>query len=401
MLRCLSVLALTLAGTAAAHATGFGVPETPPGVTVEPAQHLTAMANGIPNTNTAGTFADANAMALYTFAGDTTPGQSACAGDCAAAWPALAAPADAKSVGDWSIVARADGTKQWAFRGKPLYRFAKDTKPGEVNGKGADNGQWQIASLSQSPDEVPTPAGVAVRSVNNAQGDVFVDHRGMTLYTFDGDATPGKSACAGVCEKVWLALKAAELAKPVGEWTVVIHDDGSRQWAYKGNPLYTFSGDAKPGDALGMIADAQWHPAALRSYFLPAAVTVRRNGNETVLATAEGMTLYARDKFRFSFGSFSVHEDPPPTPAVGRAVGTAGCEGDCVQTWVPLKAAAEAQPSGFWSIALRGDGTRQWAYQGYPVYTNTRDKKPGDMLGRDMFDYTDGANALYWRAVTP
>jgi predicted lipoprotein with Yx(FWY)xxD motif len=393
-------LAYMLAGLSA-HATGFGVPETPPGVTVEPAQHLTAMANGIPNTNTAGTFADANGMALYTFAGDTVPGQSACVGNCAMAWPALAAPADATPVGDWSVVARADGTRQWAFRGKPLYRFAKDAKPGEVNGKGADNGQWQTASLSQSPDEVPTPAAVTVRSVNNALGDVFVDHRGMTLYTFDGDAAPGKSACAGACETVWLPLTAAELAKPVGDWTVVIRDDGSRQWAYKGKPLYTFSGDAKPGDALGMIADAQWHPAALRSYFLPAAVAVRHNGNEMVLATAEGMTLYARDKFRFSFGSFSVHEDPPPTPAVGRSIGTAACDGDCVQTWVPFKAPADAQSSGFWSIALRGDGTRQWAYQGYPVYTNTRDKKPGDMLGRDMFDLTDGANALYWRAVTP
>jgi predicted lipoprotein with Yx(FWY)xxD motif len=400
MLRFSSLLVLILVG-GAAHATGFGVPETPPGVTVEPAQHLTAMANGIPNTNIAGIFADANGMALYTFAGDTTPGQSTCVGDCATAWPALTAPADATPVGDWSIVARADGIKQWAFRGKPLYRFAKDTKPGEVSGKGADNGQWQTASLPQSPDEVRAPAAVTVRSVSKALGDIFVDRRGMTLYTFDGDAAPGKSSCKDACEKVWPPLKAAELAKPVGDWTVVIHDDGSRQWAYKGKPLYTFSGDAKPGDALGMIADAQWHPAALRSYFLPAAVTVRHNGNEMVLATADGMTLYARDKFRFSFGSFSVHEDPPPTPAVGRSVGTAGCEGDCVQTWVPLKASAEAQPSGFWSIALRGDGTRQWAYQGYPVYTNTRDKKPGDMLGRDMFDLTDGANALYWRAVTP
>jgi predicted lipoprotein with Yx(FWY)xxD motif len=400
MPRFSSILALTLVGLAA-HATGFAVPETPPGVTVEPPRHLTAMANGIPNTNTAGTFADANGMALYTFAGDTVPGQSACAGDCATAWPALAAPTDATPVGDWSVVARADGTRQWAFRGKPLYRFAKDAKPGEVNGKGADNGQWQTASLPSAPDEVPSPAAVTLRPVSNAQGDVFVDNHGMTLYTFDGDATPGKSACAGPCEKVWRPLKAAELAKPIGDWTVVIRDDGGRQWAFKGKPIYAFSGDAKPGDALGMLADSQWHPAAVRKYFLPAAVTVRLNGNNTVLATAEGMSLYARDKFRFSFGSYSVNEGPPPTPEIGRAVGTGACEGDCTKDWVPLKASTDAQASGFWSIALRGDGTRQWAYQGYPVYTSARDKKPGDMLGRDMFDLTDGSNALYWRAVTP
>ena len=194
MLRFSFILALTLAG-AAAHAAGFGVPETPPGVTVEPAQHLTAMANGIPNTNTAGTFADANGMALYTFAGDTTPGQSACVGDCATAWPALAAPADATPVGDWSIVARADGTRQWAFRGKPLYRFAKDTKPGEVNGKGADSGQWQTAlpCCRNRPMRCRRPAAVTLRSVSKALGDIFVDRRGMTLYTFDtGRRGPGQ-----------------------------------------------------------------------------------------------------------------------------------------------------------------------------------------------------------------
>jgi len=393
-------LALALAA-ASAHATGFAVPQTPPGVTVEPAQHLTAMLNGVPNTNTAGTFADANGLALYTYAGDTVPGQSACAGDCATAWPALAASADAVPAGDWSVVARADGTKQWAYKGKPLYRFAKDTKPGEANGKGADNGQWQAATLSQAPDEVPSPAAVTLRSVGNALGDVLVDNRGMTLYTFDGDTSPGTSACMDACAKVWTPLRAAELAKPIGDWTVVIRGDGSRQWAFKGKPIYGFSGDAKPGDALGMIADSQWHPAALRRYFMPAAVTLRLNGNNTVLATADGMTLYARDKFRFSFGSYSVNEGPPATPAIGRSVGTAGCEGDCTKDWVPLKASADAQASGFWSVALRSDGSRQWAYQGYPVYTNAQDKKPGDMLGRDKFDLTDGSNALYWRVVTP
>jgi predicted lipoprotein with Yx(FWY)xxD motif len=383
-----------------AHAGGFSVPVTPPGITVEPALHISAMAAGMPATSTQGSFTDANGMALYVYAGDTTPGQSACVGDCATAWPALAAPADAKAVGDWSIVTRADGGKQWAFRGKPLYRSAKDSKPGDATGKGAEGGQWQLAMLPNTPDEVPTPAAIVVKYVPNAVGDVFVDHRGMTLYTFDGDA-PGKSACADACARVWQPLKAAELAKPIGDWTVVMRDDGGRQWAFKGKPLYNYSGDGKPGDALGMLADAQWHPAALRSYFLPPAVSVRKNGSEMVLATADGMTLYARDKFRFSFGSYSVHEDPPATSAVGRSVGTAGCEGDCTQTWVPFKAPADAQPTGFWSIAMRSDGSRQWAYQGYPVYTNTHDKRPGDMLGRDLFDLTDGTNALVWRTVQP
>ena len=383
------------------HAADFAAPATPPGVTVEPPVHSAAMEAGKPNSTTQSSFADANGMTLYTFAGDNLPGQSACRGDCATNWPALVAPVDAKPVGDWTVVTRPDGAKQWAYKGKPLYRFAKDAAPGDVNGKAADNGQWQVAILQQAPDEVPSPAAVTLRPVNNAQGDVFVDYRGMTLYSFDGDTQPGKSACIEACAKIWVPLKAAELGKAIGDWGVILRDDGSRQWAFKGKPLYAFSGDGKPGDAKGMVADARFHPAALRHYFMPPEVTTRINGAYAVLATADGMTLYARDKFRFSFGSYSVNDGPPPTPTVGRSVGPSGCDGDCTHVWVPLKAGTDAQPSGFWSIALRGDGTRQWAYQGYPVYTNAQDRKPGDMLGRDLFDLTDGSHALYWRVVTP
>jgi predicted lipoprotein with Yx(FWY)xxD motif len=382
-------------------AADFAVPATPPGVTVEPPIHIAAMEAGKVGLTTQGSFADPNGMTLYVFADDTVPGQSACAGDCATDWPALAAPADAKPAGDWSLAARVDGTKQWAYRGKPLYRSAKDAKPGDMNGKAADDGKWQVAAIQQPTDEAAAPAAITLRSLNNAQGDVFVDYRGMTLYTFDGDTVAGASACLGDCAKVWHPLTAAGLAKPLGDWTIVARGDGTRQWAFRGKPLYGFSGDVKPGDAKGMVADTKFHPAALRRYFIPPEVTARINGGNMVLATADGMTLYARDKFRFSFGSYSVNDGPPPTPAVGRAIGTAGCDGDCTHDWVPLKAAPDAQASGFWSIALRGDGTRQWAYQGYPVYTNAHDKKPGDMLGRDKFDLTDGSHALYWRVVTP
>ncbi len=390
---CAALGFTSVASPAFASVPDFGVPATPPGVTVEPPIHSAAMQAGLPNSSTTGYFADATGMTLYVFAGDTAPDTSA--------WPALVAPVDAKPAGDWSVIARPDGTKQWAYKGKALYLSDKDKAPGDTNGRAADNGQWQLASLQQAPDEVPTPAAVALKPTNNALGDVFVDYKGMTLYTFDGDEA-GKSACANDCAKIWAPLKAAGLTKPVGDWTAVPRDDGSRQWAYKNRPLYSFAGDGKPGDAKGAVAaDARFHPAAVRRYFTPPEVTARINGGTAILATAEGMTLYARDKFRFSFGSYSVNDGPPATPAVGRAVGTAGCDGDCTHNWQPLVAAKDAQGSGYWSIAQRSDGTRQWAYQGYPVYTNAQDKKPGDMLGRDMFDLTDGSHALYWRVVTP
>jgi predicted lipoprotein with Yx(FWY)xxD motif len=87
---------------------------------------------------------DAKGMTLYTFQKDAE-GKSACSGNCAKAWPPLTAPADAKAMADWTIITRDDGATQWAYKGRPLYTWVKDTKPGETTGEGAAGGAWRIA----------------------------------------------------------------------------------------------------------------------------------------------------------------------------------------------------------------------------------------------------------------
>ena len=87
---------------------------------------------------------DAKSMTLYTFDKDMG-GKSMCNGPCAANWPALMAASGSAVSGDWTIVTRDDGTMQWAYKGKPLYTFAKDTKPGDTTGDGFLNGAWHIA----------------------------------------------------------------------------------------------------------------------------------------------------------------------------------------------------------------------------------------------------------------
>ena len=52
---------------------------------------------------------------------------------------------DAKAMGPWTIVTRDDGLKQWAYKGKPVYAFVKDGKPGDTVGDGFLNGAWHIA----------------------------------------------------------------------------------------------------------------------------------------------------------------------------------------------------------------------------------------------------------------
>ncbi|MGH6976682.1 MAG: COG4315 family predicted lipoprotein [Stellaceae bacterium] len=96
------------------------------------------------NTDKGPALIDGKQMTLYTFAKDT-PAQSNCNGACASNWPPLMAPANAAATGDWTVVTRADGTKQWAYKGHPLYNWVKDTKPGDAMGDGAANGAWHVA----------------------------------------------------------------------------------------------------------------------------------------------------------------------------------------------------------------------------------------------------------------
>ena len=92
-----------------------------------------------------GVFVGPNGMTLYTFDRDATgSGKSVCNGPCATNWPPLMAGAGAAASGDWSVVTRDDGAKQWAYKGKPVYFWAKDQKPGDRTGDGF-NKVWQLA----------------------------------------------------------------------------------------------------------------------------------------------------------------------------------------------------------------------------------------------------------------
>jgi predicted lipoprotein with Yx(FWY)xxD motif len=100
--------------------------------------------------------------------------------------------------------------------------------------------------------------GAPVKAVDG----VFVNEAGMTLYTFDKDvAGSGKSTCNGPCATNWPPLKAAADAKASGDWSIVTRDDGGKQWAYKGKPLYTWIKDTKPGDRTGDGFNNAWRLA--------------------------------------------------------------------------------------------------------------------------------------------
>ena len=112
-----------------------------------------------------------------------------------------------------------------------------------------------IAATAAFAQMAPTKTG------ESAKGKVLTNDSGMTLYVFDKD-TGGKSACNGPCAGNWPPLMAAASSMPMGDYTVITRDDGTKQWAYKGRPLYAWKNDKKPGDISGDgFLNGAWHIA--------------------------------------------------------------------------------------------------------------------------------------------
>ena len=100
---------------------------------------------------------------------------------------------------------------------------------------------------------------VAFAQATEARG-MLTGGNGMTLYVFDRDSG-GKSACNGPCAGNWPPLIARDSDQASGNYSVIMRDDGKKQWAYKGKPLYFWAKDQKPGDTTGDGVGGSWHTA--------------------------------------------------------------------------------------------------------------------------------------------
>lgn len=122
------------------------------------------------------------------------------------------------------------------------------------------------------------------------------------------------------------------------------------------------------------------------------------------VATPEGVTLHnmiaqnpvpymqlsiVKGAFRFgdAHGMTAYVTDADTTP------GKSSCEGACTSDWPPVVVPAGATAIDDWSIVVRGDGVRQWAYRGKPLYTSAKDKAWGELKG-------DGAGGT-WHVAVP
>lgn len=385
-------------------------------------------------------FANGSGMTLYVYAKDPV-GTSVCVDACAKEWIPAAVLAEARAVGDWTIIRRSDGAKQWALRGKPVYVYVKDVDPGSVGGnspkrfgRGAHISERGRPIIPIEPDKpLPKdwkaamyyPAGVEnvpseflVKNLLDAPGLVLQDQRGMTLYIYSGVTGKERESCGALCG--FRPMPAPQLALAKGDFVPVERSDGVRQWTYKGLGLYTYTGDLVTGDVEGAHANPQWDVAHIARNFMPDNVSIQYSHRiGKVLATKQGKTLYRRDSYIFQSGSgHGQRRGVLIRAAVGRDLAAnPRCVEEC-EKWHPFLAPADAVAQGDWSAYVRPDGKKQWAYVGYALWTYDGDEKPGDVRADDdwqnYMSLTERAGgvidigtpydtvaSLYWAAMPP
>ena len=94
--------------------------------------------------------------------------------------------------------------------------------------------------------------GVALAPFTKANDGVLAGNNNMTLYIFTKDvAGSGKSVCNGMCATNWPPLLVDGSPAVSGGYSIVTRDDGKKQLAFNGMPLYFYAKDTKPGDKIG------------------------------------------------------------------------------------------------------------------------------------------------------
>ncbi|WP_233289254.1 SCO0930 family lipoprotein [Kitasatospora sp. MBT63] len=236
---------------------------------------------------------DSQGFTLYRFDKDTAkPPMSNCSGACATTWPPVlkdgttaGSGVDASKLGE---VTRADGSRQLTVGGWPAYRYAQDTAPGDTKGQGV-GGTWNALAPDGSKAKAggapatpapatpapatpapattmpqPTQAKVQLSLMTHPQlGQIMVDANGRTLYHFAKDtAWPMRSNCEGDCLKTWPAAPPVDADKIKGIDPKLVgkmqRPDGTWQLSINCTPVYLYSGDQGPGDALGNGIGGVW-----------------------------------------------------------------------------------------------------------------------------------------------
>ncbi|HXX54603.1 MAG TPA: hypothetical protein VEI81_00735 [Methanoregula sp.] len=281
----LAIVAVLMAGCTSSSPSQTTPLPTSPQATVAPAGTIKISDSPLGKILT-----DANGRTLYYFVNDVPgSGASSCTGalNCSTTWPAffvgtvtVSPPLDPA---DFSSFTRADGQQQISWYGWPLYYFAKDASPGDVNGENVLK-KWYV---------IKEPEYTVMVASMPALGTYLTDTSGKTLYYFSKDST-GTSDCTGACLANWPAFYASSVVAPsllnASDFGTVTRADGTMQSSYRGRPLYYFGGDSGPGTAKGEGVINSWAVANI-SGTLPVFATPAPTPAPTTVPTTVPTTI--------------------------------------------------------------------------------------------------------------
>ena len=329
---------------------------------------------------------------------------------CAEEWPPAFAADDAKPVGDFTLITRKDGKKQWAYDQAALYTSRLDKVPGDVmaatsRASGGDDDGPATRRPAKPPSAVP--GGFAV--ITSTSGRMLLTDRNFSVYVSDRDG-PNKSNCDETCARTWRPMLAPVAARPQGEWSTFERSPGVFQWSFRKRPLYTYTLDYEVFSLKGSDRPGWQNVYLQRTPPPPKHFTAQETLAGIVLADENGRTIYT-----YNCGDDSKDQlacDHPGAPQQYRlAICGGGNAQRCLQTWPYVIAAADAKSENrSWSILdidpmtgrLAAPGAvgalRVWAYRDRPVYTYARDAKPGDTLGTARGEHRGRRNGFtaFW-----
>jgi predicted lipoprotein with Yx(FWY)xxD motif len=309
---------------------------------------------------------------------------------CAQAWPPVLAAGHAKAVGSWTIFTRKDGKRQWAYRGYALYTSALDQQPGDVLG-GSSRRSGGDGPVVRKPVGPPADVPPAFSVVSTALGRLLVTKAGFSVYVSDHDKSH-HSNCDAVCTQTWTPIVAADLARPHGKWSIIRRATGTRQWAFRGKPLYLYANDQHVRSLRGSDVSG-WHNVYTQpAPPFPKGFTVQNTTAGQVLADSHGMTIYV-----YRCGDDTLDQLGCDYPSETQAYRLAMCGGGealrCVRSFpyvlAPKKvhggsraawSAIDIDPmTGRFAQPGQRGALHVWAYRGRPVYTYAGDQRPGDI----------------------
>jgi predicted lipoprotein with Yx(FWY)xxD motif len=388
------LFAVTVSSAQAAENRG----QTPPGITVKV-------------TGYGPIFTSASGATLYT-RDDDTPGISRCNNvqlteyrtsgsnnfpmpapeikkTCQEKMPPVLASSSSQPFGEWSIIKRDDGTRQWAYKGNALYSSAAHAF---VVSDGNERRGFRLAVAPKSFIGVPDEFGFEKTNI----GLALADAGGRTIYAFKNS----KTVCQGICQQKWRSVPAPLAAKKAAghDWSAVERESSRKVWLYKGKALYTFSGDEEPGDVNGNGVDGAEAVLLWKLPTPPGEISVQETLLGKVYADSQGRTAYFLYCSQPSADHTSCDEPGDLDIFVKSMCG--GEKGRCTDLFKPIVAppgAASRDPQ-MWSVVkidpehpthvvADGAGVSVWAYEGMPLWTfvgdskRVGDERPGDIEG--------------------